>query len=182
MDLFNLLFGISSPSNVETQAVPTNGRSPVGTTIEKDRSRSPVAPNNRDFESELFDFVNEHRQSIELQPLARLRVLDEIALPHTRYMFQTNIVSHDNHKSRFQQILDLEFPSRAENCAGGECYPYEIEGVMDLVVPEWLNSPKHREAIEIPQFTHSGFALLITQHREKPDRVVFFAIQLFAAF
>lgn len=183
MSWFNLACGIPSPSNVETQIVPTNERSRlVSATLEKDRRRSPVTPNNRDFESELFDSVNKHRQSIGLQPLARLSVFDEIALPHTRYMLQANLVSHDNYKSRFQQILDLGFPSRAENCAGGECYPSEIEQTMDLVVPEWLNSPKHREAIETPQFTHSGFALLITQHRKMPDRVVFFAIQLFAAF
>lgn len=183
MDLFNLVFGIPSSSNVETQAVPTNGRSRVVTTTHReDRSRSLVAPSNRDFESELFDLVNEHRQSIGLQPLARLRALDEIALPHTRYMFQANLVSHDNYKTRFQQILDLGFPSRAENCAGGKCYPWEIEGVMDSVVPRWLQSPKHREAIETPEFTHSGFALSIAQHREMPDLVVFFAIQLFAAF
>ncbi len=183
MSWFNLVCGIPSPSNVETRIVATNGRSRlVSATLEKDRSRSPVTPSNRDFESELFDLVDEHQQSIGLQPLARLRVLDEIALPHTRHMFQANLVSHDNHKSRFQQVLDLGFPSRAENCAGGECYPSEIEAMMDLVVPGWLQSPKHREAIETPQFTHSGFALLITQHREMLDRVVFFAIQVFTAF
>ncbi|MGL5876263.1 MAG: CAP domain-containing protein [Xenococcaceae cyanobacterium] len=183
MDLFNLVFGIPSPSNAGTQIVPTNGRSPVVTTTHReDRSRSLVAPSNREFESEVFDLVNEHRQSIGLQPLARMRVLDEIALPHTRYMFQANLVSHDNYKTRFQHILDLGFPSHAENCAGGECYPWEIEEAIDSVVPRWLQSPKHREAIETPEFTHSGFALLIAQHQEMPDRVVFFAIQVFAAF
>jgi uncharacterized protein YkwD len=184
MDLFNLVFGISSPNKVENQVAPSNDRSRlVSAAIKEDRNRSLIVPNSCDFENELFDLVNEHRKSLRLQTVTRTTELNAIASEHTQFMREVNIASHDNwNEKRAPQLLDLGFPNRGENVAGGECYPWEVEKMMNWIVPGWIDSPGHKEVMETPRFTHSGFALSISQHRDlPPDRIVFFATQVFTA-
>jgi uncharacterized protein YkwD len=167
MNLFNLLLLLGIPS---TDSNPTIS------------DRSLVALTSPDFEDRIFASVNDHRRSLRLRELLRMPQLDRIASGHTQTMLEANVLSHDNWKGkRDRQILGLGFSGGAENVAGGECYPSEIQKTIEFVVLGWIESLGHRQNIETAKFTHTGMALLIRQHPQMSDRVVFFATQIFAA-
>lgn len=138
------------------------------------------SPSTSTFEAQTFHSVNVHRKNLGMQSLQGVAQLNQIALSHTQAMLATNIPSHNNWNERGRQIQSLGFADCGENVGGGECYPHEVAGMVDVLVPGWLNSPGHKQVIETAAFTHTGIALLIGQHPNKPDRTIWFVTQVFA--
>lgn len=136
-------------------------------------------PNTSRFEAQTFNSVNTYRANLGLQALTPIVQLNGIALSHTRAMLAINVPSHDGWNERGRQIQSLGFVDCGENVGGGECYPHEVQGMVNALVPGWINSPGHRQVIETSAFTYTGLALLIGQHPQKPDRTIWFATQVF---
>lgn len=137
-------------------------------------------PNTSTFEAQIFHSVNAHRNSLGMQALQGVTQLNEIALSHTQAMLATNTRSHNNWNERGRQIQSLGFGNCGKNVGGGECYPHEVSGMINILAPGWLNSTGHRQVIETAAFTHTGIALLIGQHPSKLDRTIWFVTQVFA--
>lgn len=102
------------------------------------------------FEIELLELVNEHRESQSLVPLAHDEIAYEAALFHTNYMIAQGKISHDNFSDRASDLAGkVSANSVAENVASRY-------NTAETVVDAWLNSLEgHRENIE-GNFTHTA--------------------------
>ena len=108
-----------------------------------------------DFELELNDLVNEHREAMGLSPLELVRDYSEIARGHSSDMADGSVdFGHDGFDGRADEMTALtpDLMSVGENVAwisaGWEQPAVEI-------VQGWLDSPPHRENIE-SNFSHAG--------------------------
>ncbi|MDY7393762.1 CAP domain-containing protein [Aureibaculum sp. 2210JD6-5] len=100
---------------------------------------------------QIFTLVNAHRESNGLEKLTRNTTADNLAIEHSRYMIEQDKISHDNFKSRTENL------KRNENAKGtGENVAYGYN-TAEKVVNAWLNSSGHKENIE-GNFTHTGIA------------------------
>lgn len=104
-------------------------------------------------ESEIFDLVNQHRQSIGLTPLIYCEVTHYYATQHSNYMLAQNALSHDNFKSRAAAIAsETNAVMVAENVAHGFKKPRQT-------LKKWLASEAHKNTIE-GDFTHSAVGVV----------------------
>lgn len=100
---------------------------------------------------EILLLVNTHRESKGLNKLVRNTTADNLAINHSKYMIAQDKISHDNFKSRTENLR------RNENAKGtGENVAYGYK-TAQKVVNAWLNSSGHKENIE-GNFTHTGIA------------------------
>lgn len=108
-------------------------------------------------EYEIFELVNEHRAEIGLNQLNILNIISKEALPHTDYMLQKGLPSHDNFGIRHLNLINnANAISVAENVA----YGYQT---AEAVVNAWLNSESHRSIIENDGFTDFGISTKANQ-------------------
>ena len=93
-------------------------------------------------EIEILQLINEHRISMDLDPLVDHSLVKAVAFTHTDYMIEANSISHDNFYDRKESLeVNAEAVKVSENVAYGFSSP-------ESLVNAWLNSPSHRETIE----------------------------------
>lgn len=104
-------------------------------------------------ERQIFDITNVYRIRHELEPLEWDEQTAEVALAHSKDMYESNQFSHTSNK--YGELAD-----RLE--AGNVFYQIAGENIaanyMDApaVVEGWLNSKGHRESLLNEEFTHIG--------------------------
>lgn len=103
-------------------------------------------------EDEIVDLVNQHRNSIGLNPLQDNSVSYKYAEEHNDYMISKNKLSHDNFESRASKIAEESHAvSVSENVA-------RYYTTAKLTVDAWLNSTSHKEAME-GDYTHTTLSV-----------------------
>jgi uncharacterized protein YkwD len=101
-------------------------------------------------EQKIFNLVNEARADAGLPPLMRVNTIDALALEHSKYMADTNNLSHQGFDARADQLmLVLGSSYVGENVAMG----YDSS---ESFVEGWLDSPGHRQNIMNPLFGRTG--------------------------
>ena len=105
-------------------------------------------------ELKLVELINEHRQSLNLQPLQSINHISFKSGEHNAYMIENNVVNHDFFQERSQNLIQVLGAVRvSENVA----YNYNTP---EAAVNAWLNSPGHKANIE-GDFTHFGMSISI---------------------
>jgi uncharacterized protein YkwD len=105
-----------------------------------------------DFETEVMNQVNNHRNSIGLDKLSRLNLVSKEAETHSVYMLNKETLSHDNFAVRTQNLMNnADAISIAENVA----YGYQTAAEL---LKSWLNSEVHRRKIEENRYTDFGIS------------------------
>lgn len=110
-------------------------------------SKEVVIPQSKEIEVEILQLINQHRESIGLNPLQPMDIIKSQTFSHNDYMIEREKVSHDYFYQRKNFLsANAGATSVAENVAYG--YP-----TADAVVSAWLNSEGHRANIE-GNYTH----------------------------
>jgi uncharacterized protein YkwD len=108
--------------------------------------------NYNDVELRIVQLVNNHRESIGLNPLEVINHISYKSEGHNEYMIEKQSISHDNFYQRSQNIIQVLGAERvAENIA------YNFSSA-ESVVSAWKNSPGHKANIE-GDFTHFGISV-----------------------
>jgi uncharacterized protein YkwD len=103
-------------------------------------------------ELQILDLVNNHRKSIDLDPLTTLNIVSSVAVDHTEYMIKVGQINHDNFAQRADKLMQ---EAKAKTVAENVAYGFNsAEGVL----AGWLNSPSHKKIIESENFTHFGIS------------------------
>lgn len=100
------------------------------------------APEAKLIEVEILELINNHRISLDLEPLNNSGIIKSVASAHTDYMVSINKVSHDNF---FQRKSSLVQNAAAIKVTENLAYAYSSS---ESVVNAWLNSPGHKANIE----------------------------------
>ncbi|PRX51837.1 CAP domain-containing protein [Salegentibacter salegens] len=110
-----------------------------------------------EIESNILDLVNEHRKSLELEPLQPITEISIEAESHNYYMLEVGKVSHDNFGVRYENLVEtIGAKSVSENVGFG----YHT---AEAVVKAWLNSEGHKKNIE---GNHSHFGVSVVDDVE----------------
>ena len=118
-------------------------------------------------EIQILDFINDYRETRNLQPLNRLNSISSVALFHTKYMIGKGMVSHDEFSARsYFLIANENAQSVGENVAYGH-------GTAKDVVNAWIKSDSHRAVIENENYTDFGISV------EKSSQGTNFFTQIF---
>jgi len=105
-------------------------------------------------ELELFDRINQHRDSIGLNILQTNQHISYVCWEHNNYMIRTGRIKHDYFQSRVENLqLTIGAYRIGENIA----YNYQTP---KSTLNAWLNSPGHRQNIE---GDYTDFGLSITR-------------------
>lgn len=100
------------------------------------------APEVKDIEVEILELINEHRKSLNLNPLSMMTTVKSVAYTHTDYMLEKDQMSHDNFYKRSKYLKTNVGASKvSENVA----YGYSS---ARTVVDAWLKSESHKKNIE----------------------------------
>jgi len=127
--------------------------------FKKEREASIIKPEDpnvpyQQFQSEieLFDLINNHRQSIGLSRLMNSGYISTLCMEHDLYMESKNSANHDLFDNRSARIIaTLGAKSVGENIA----YNYTTPNSN---MAAWLESPGHKANIENPSWTTMGLA------------------------
>ncbi len=104
-------------------------------------------------ELEILDIINAHREELGLNGLINLNIISSVALSHTTYMVETQLVNHNNFAERQENlVIKANAKSVGENVAYGF-------NTSNGVVNGWLNSDGHRAIIENRDYTHFGISI-----------------------
>jgi uncharacterized protein YkwD len=102
------------------------------------------------------DRVNAHRASLGVTQLRLDARISRVARRHSARMAQGGAFSHQGFKQRATAIgRFMPYRTVAENLA----YNYGNADPAARAFNSWLNSPKHRQAMEDLHFTHTGLAV-----------------------
>ena len=102
------------------------------------------------------DRVNAHRASLGVTQLRLDARISRVAWRHSARMAQGGAFSHQGFKQRATAIVRfMPYRTVAENWA----YNYGNADPGARAFNSGLNSPKHRQAMEDPHFTHTGLAV-----------------------
>ena len=102
------------------------------------------------------DRVNAHRASLGLARLTLDNRISRVARRHSASMAQGGAFSHRGFKQRATAIgRFMPYWTVAENLA----YNYGNADPAARAFTSWLTSPKHRQTMEDPRFTHTGLAV-----------------------
>ena len=109
------------------------------------------------FSSEVNEYLflmNEYRIQIGLLPLIETEGIQEVAFYHSANMSRRKSpFGHYGFKFRCSRLFyQFQAKTCGEIVAMGQKTPKEV-------LDAWLNSPPHREAIENPDWTHTGLGL-----------------------
>ncbi len=108
-------------------------------------------PTYSEIELEILELVNQHRATIDKEPLIMHQYIFEEAIGHTSAMISLSKISHDGFSERAERIKNnVGNGSVGENVAYG--YPSAT-----AVVNGWLLSDDHRQNIE-GDFNLTGIA------------------------
>jgi len=103
-------------------------------------------------ENELFEIVNNYRESIHLTAFNFEEYIYNKAVDHTNFMVSQGYTSHDKFAQRAEDISNTTGAVEiAENVAND--YP-TIEEAFEA----WLESPEHRKSIE-GDYSHSAISI-----------------------
>lgn len=106
-------------------------------------------------ENKYFNLVNKYRKSIGLKALKYSTTIEDEALDHSTDMANGSLFGHGGWRGRCQRLrATLGSNSCGEIVAMGQQTP-------EAVLKAWLNSPPHRQAIENPQWTHTGIGYAV---------------------
>lgn len=115
--------------------------------------RPAMAFNSQTFAEEFMLILNEHRESLSLDPITLSASLSEIASEHSLNMAEKKIVfGHEGFSSRCAEARQALGGGNlcAENVAMGQKSPKQA-------FDAWINSPGHRANIEQSRHSHTGF-------------------------
>ena len=109
----------------------------------------------------LVQAINNHRRSIGLRELTYSQELyNEVTLPHNKYQVENEIVTHDEYGKSFQNRVlkyDVNFYQVGENVASHQRW---FEEGLDSFFIQYMNSKKHKELIENPNYTHYASSVI----------------------
>ena len=119
------------------------------------------------FNSEFLELLNAYRISLGLNSLSENTTANFLAFKHTKYMICTLDFNHANFIESSTILTENENSIFAsENIIAGANTP---QAMLD----SWLESPLHKENIENPLVTHTGFSTAINPNG------IYYATQLF---
>jgi uncharacterized protein YkwD len=98
--------------------------------------------------------VNDHRISLGLSPLSYSVIVEEVGHVHSKGMaLHTRPFGHYGLSLRCRRLRNRLGPVK-------KCGEVVAMGQKDLkaVFQAWLDSPKHREALVEPSYTHTGLS------------------------
>lgn len=104
-------------------------------------------------ETELFEMINGHRLSMDLNPFAFDSISLYYAREHSAYMASKGVTSHAEFGKRAEQIAKL---SGAEFVAENVAKDY---GTIQLAFETWLESNGHRNNLE-GAYSHSAIGII----------------------
>lgn len=107
-------------------------------------------------EARIVELINNHRESIGLNPLEVINYISIKSEGHNEYMIEKQSISHDGFQQRSQNIIQV---LGAEKVAENVAYNY---ATAESVVAAWKNSPGHRANIE-GDFTHFGISVSVDE-------------------
>lgn len=110
-------------------------------------------PTQITFTEEFMTLVNDHRNSLGLEPLLIDEDLSAISQAHTESMAKNKMkFSHKGFSERCSKAKEVLNGANlcGENVAQGQKTPAQA-------FRSWMNSPKHRLTIENPRYNLSGF-------------------------
>lgn len=99
-------------------------------------------------ENELLDLINQHRAKLNMSGVIPEKLATDLALEHSDYMIDKNLVSHDFFESRYKKSNSRIM---GEICAKGFSTPRAM-------LYAYLNSPNHKKVIEDSRYTHIGIS------------------------
>ncbi|WP_224490109.1 CAP domain-containing protein [Robertkochia flava] len=106
-----------------------------------------------DLQSEVFELINAHRDSLGLNPLTNLDLAYLKAEEHTEYMIASGKVSHDFFYDREAYLVAH---ADAEQVAENVAFAFST---AKGVVKAWLESPSHKSIIE-GDFSHASICAM----------------------
>ncbi|WP_339844391.1 CAP domain-containing protein [Dokdonia sp. Asnod1-B02] len=107
-------------------------------------------PSDSAREAAILQLVNDYRDSLGIRTLRTTTLSQAQALDHTNYMVDKRLMSHDNFFKRSDYLKYKGATAVSENVGKGY---RTAQGVVN----GWLNSPKHKAAIE-SDATHTSIA------------------------
>ena len=111
-----------------------------------------VGASASEMENKLFDIINEHRASLNLNSLTFDSLSYSFASAHSEYMIAKGVTSHDKFDER---AAEISAQAGAEYVAENVANDYStIEDAMKA----WLESPGHKVNIE-GNYTHSAVSI-----------------------
>ncbi|GAB6060414.1 CAP domain-containing protein [Desulfonatronum parangueonense] len=127
----------------------------------------------------ILELVNEHRESLDLEPLSDNQNLSQAAQLRAEDMLKNDYFAHINPETGegpMEAIMQVDYDPQAfaENIAMGT-FQNEKE-----LVQGWLDSPEHRENIERQDMKDSGLAI-VRDENSVLGMDVDIAVQLFAS-
>ncbi len=109
------------------------------------------APEEKAFEKEILDLINNYRTELGLNALSELKIVRSVAFSHTDYMVKTNDVSHANFYKRSEYLTSHAAAEKvSENVAYGFTSP-------EAVVKAWIASAGHQKNI-VGDYTDFGLS------------------------
>ncbi len=125
-------------------------------------------PSDSTREAAILQLVNDYRDSLGMSVLRTTTLSQKQALDHTNYMVDKRLMSHDNFFKRSDYLKYKGAKYVSENVGKG----YRT---AQGVVRGWLNSPKHKKAIE-SNATHTSIASI------QDENGIWYDTQLFINF
>lgn len=153
-------YWVKQPSGA-TPSTPGGSGSPSKPTQPNETPSQPEQPkptpstpaNNRGFEQQVVELVNQERAKAGLKPLTYDGQLSQVARLKSQDMRDKNYFSHTSptYGSPFDMMKSygISYRTAGENIAAGQATPAQV-------VQAWMNSPGHRANILNSQYTHIG--------------------------
>lgn len=118
-------------------------------------------PNVSDIEIEILQLVNEHRATLNLEPLAFYLPIQEASYQHSNNMARGSVpFGHAGFSERANKLVQqLRGSAASENVAMGQRSAQEV-------VQSWLNSVQHRKNIE-GDFNLTGISVVKDKNGER---------------
>lgn len=135
--------------------------------------RPAVRPIPEDFvAARAFDAVNSERLNHGLTPLTRRRDLDEASRLHAVDLVRMGRLNHISSDGRRleNRLGHIAWIWAGENLARNKGF----EDPVAEAVRGWLNSPRHRDNMLRPDFTHTGLASV-----QDPETGFIYIVQVF---
>lgn len=118
-----------------------------------------------EFESRVFERVNQIRHEHSLPPLAREESLIELARTHSRNMGWEDFFDHVDHEGL--QVLQRQqkyFPELLHGGIGENLhYALRSDRKYDpgAIIGDWMSSPEHRANLLMEDYTHAGVGIFL---------------------
>jgi len=111
-----------------------------------------------DVEFAAFKLINEHRESMGVQPLEHHQDTYDLALEHSINMANGTVpFSHNGFDDRLSRLrINHIIPKAGENVAANN-----LSNPANIAFQGWLESAGHRRNMEDVDFTHGGIAVSI---------------------